>query len=238
MLANADEAGILEIEGENEFPLEKIDEEEISDKDEAIVKYPLDPDACKPYFVKSCWLLPSSIRPEFNKSASSLTDFIPSPGSVVLAFKLIVFALAKVTLKDEKPLIWASAIVKIADDWFPKELKFISLIVDGIVATDPSLIKEVANNGFVDDAKISSIFDGKFIFSVSTAPNKLKFTFPKLSELLLIKFLEAAAISSGFFKLNFIAPDLVEAGEIMNPSPSWGLPLIWTSKPSNWILFP
>ena len=156
----------------------------------------------------------------------------------MFAFKLIVFALAKVTLKDEKPLIWASAIVKIADDWFPKELKFISLIVDGIVATAPSFIKAVANNGFADDEKISCISDGKLISSVLTAPNKLKFTFPRLSELLLIKFLEAAARSSGFFKLNFIAPDLVEDGEIIKPSPFWGLPWISIWKPSKLILFP
>ena len=82
------------------------------------------------------------------------------------------------------------------------------------------LLKRCANSGFADEVNVSCILDGKLISFFSTAPNKFKSTLPMLLELLLIKFLEAAAKSSAFFKVNFIAPDFVDEGEITKPSPS------------------
>ena len=188
----------------------------------------MEPVANKPYSLKLCWLLPSSIRPEFNKSANSLTDLIPSPGSDALELILIVFALASVILKEENPFISASEIENIADDWLPNELKFIELVLDGIVVIGPSFKNDVAIRGFVDEVNTSWIFVGKLISFSSTAPNKFKFTSPILLEFLEIKFLEAAAKSSGFFRLNFIAPDFDVDGDISKPSPSWGVPLTIT----------
>ena len=63
-------------------------------------------------------------------------------------------------LNDEKPLISASEIVNVADDWFPRELKLIDLVVEGIVVTGPSFKKVVATKGLPLDVKTSSIVEG------------------------------------------------------------------------------
>ena len=172
--------------------------------------------------------MPSSIRPEFKISASSFTDFIPSPGSVVAALISTTLLFASVILKEEKPLTSASAIVKEADDWFPKELRFKELIVEGIVVTGPSFKNVVATRGFVEDVNTSSIFDGKLTSFVWTVPNSFKSTLPIFLELLLIKFFDAAAKSSGFIKLNLMDADFDLDGEIIKLSPSWGVPRIST----------
>ena len=54
--------------------------------------------------------------------------------------------------------------VKVADDWFPIELKLIDLVVDGIVVTGPSFKKVVATKGLLLEVNISVVLGGKFIF--------------------------------------------------------------------------
>ena len=128
--------------------------------------------------------------------------------------------------------------VKVADDWFPIELKLIDLVVDGIVVTGPSFKKVVATKGLLLEVNVSVILGGKFIFCSSVEPIIFKSTLPVLAGFFEIRFLEAAAKSSGLFKLNFIEPALVWRGDITKPSPSWGCPIISILYPSNWIWFP
>ena len=45
---------MFEIEAEKELPLEDIEAFEISESEDAIVRYPLAPVANNPYFLKSC----------------------------------------------------------------------------------------------------------------------------------------------------------------------------------------
>ena len=66
---------------------------------------------------------------------------MPSPGSLEEALILISFPFSKVILNEEKPLISASEIVNVPDDWFPNEFKFIDFVVDGIEVTEPSFKK-------------------------------------------------------------------------------------------------
>ena len=119
--------------------------------------------ANKPNFLKSCWLFPSNIKPEFSKLANSSTDLIPSPGSVAAELIVISSSLlpsVSLILNDEKPLISASEIVNVADDWFPREFKLIDLVVEGIVVTGPSFKNVVATKGFPLEEKTSSIVEG------------------------------------------------------------------------------
>ena len=88
---------------------------------------------------------------------------MPSPGSVATELILISSLLlpsVSLILNDEKPLISASEIVNVADDWFPREFKLIDLVVEGIVVTGPSFKKVVATKGLPLDAKTSSILGG------------------------------------------------------------------------------
>ena len=63
-------------------------------------------------------------------------------------------------LNDENPLISASEIVNVADDWFPNELKLIDLVVEGIVVIGPSFKKDVATNGFPLEVNTLLRFEG------------------------------------------------------------------------------
>ena len=107
--------------------------------------------ANRPNFLKSCRLLPSNINPEFNKLANSSTDLIPSPGSVaaeLIVISSLLLPSVSLILNDENPFISASEIVNVPDDWFPRELKLIDLVVEGMVVIGPSFKKVVATNGF------------------------------------------------------------------------------------------
>ena len=137
---------------------------------------------------------------------------------------VISLVFANLILKEENPFISASVIVNVADDWFPIELKLIDFVVEGIVVIEPSFKKVVAISGLLLDVKTSATFVGKFIFFSGTVPNILRFTSPTFAGFFEIKFFDAAAKSSGFVRLNFIPPAFVKAGDITNPSPSWGWP--------------
>ena len=108
--------------------------------------------------------MPSSINPEFKRSANSWTDLIPSPGSEISLAKFIVLPFANVRLSEVKSVKILSETLKVADDWFPIEFKFIDLTDPGIDDTTPSFKNEVAKSGFEDLVKTSSIFGGGFFF--------------------------------------------------------------------------
>ena len=197
--------------------------------------------ANRPNFLKSCRLLPSNINPEFNKLANSSTDLIPSPGSVaaeLIVISSLLLPSVSLILNDENPFISASEIVNVPDDWFPRELKLIDLVVEGMVVIGPSFKKVVATNGFSLEEKTWSILGGWFISSLVVKPIMFNSTLPTLDVFLEIKFFEAAAKSSAFRRWNFMAPAFVDDGDIWNPSPSWGWPIISTWKPLKLILFP
>ena len=88
---------------------------------------------------------------------------MPSPGSVaaeLIVISSLLLPSVSLILKDENPLISASEIVNVADDWFPRELKFIDLVDEGIVVTGPSFKKDVATNGFPLEVKTLSTLGG------------------------------------------------------------------------------
>ena len=132
----------------------------------------------------------------------------------------------------------ASEIVNVPEDWFPNELRLIDLVDDGIVVTGPSFRKVVATKGLLLEVKTSSTFSGKFIFGGTTEPITFRSTLPTFEEFFEIKFWDAAAKSSAFCKLNFIAPAFVNEGEISKPSPFCGCPKTSIWYPSKLILFP
>ena len=183
--------------------------------------------------------MPSSIKPEFKKSANCSTDLMPFPGSVISWAKFIELPLANVRFKDEKSFRWISWIEKVAEDWFPIEFRFIDLTDPGIVETTPSFKKEVANRGFEDLLKTSSTVEGRKLFwTIPVFPRSFRSTDPIFVELADIKFFEAAAKSSAAVNLKVNAPAFVLFGDITTLSPSWGSPITWISWPSNFNLLP
>ena len=183
--------------------------------------------------------MPSSINPEFKRSANSWTDFIPSPGSETSLAKFIVLPFANVRLSEVKSFKILSETLKVAEDWFPIEFKFIDLTDPGIEDTTPSFKNEVAKSGFEDLVKTSSIFGGRNLSWINAVfPRSFNSTEPTFWALAEIKFLEAAAKSLADVRLNLKAPARVLLGDISTISPSSGFPIIWTSRPSNDNLLP
>ena len=115
---------------------------------------------------------------------------------------------------------------------------FIDFVDEGIVVMGPSFKKFVAISGFSLEVKTLSTDGGNSILVWVVEPIIFNSTSPTFDEFFDTKFFEAAAMSSGFWRWNFMAPALVKVGDISKPSPSWGWPIISTWNPLKLILFP
>ena len=179
-----------------------------------------------------CWLNPSSKSPEFNISANSFTDFIPSPGSVAAEVKFILFPSVKLIDIFEKPLIWLSYIPKVADDCLDNDDNLNSFVFTGIEANAPSLRNSEAKSGFVDELNTSWILGIEFWFVSISVPIILSSALLVLFKDAEIKFLDAAAIAFGSFNKKLNADAFEEDGFKENWSPSEGTPFIFNLNPS------
>ena len=123
--------------------------------------------------------------------ANSWTVFIPSPGSEAAEF-IVISSLftptASLILKDEKPLISASDIVNVADDWFPSELKLMDLVDEGIVVIGPFFKKDVATSGLSLEVKTLSKLGGNANSFADEDPIMFNSTLPTFDEFFEIKF--------------------------------------------------
>ena len=92
-------------------------------------------------------------------------------------------------MKDEKPLISASDIVNVADDWFPSELKLMDLVDEGIVVIGPFFKKDVETSGLSLEVKTLSNLGGNANSFADEDPIMFNSTLPTFDEFFEIKLL-------------------------------------------------